>query len=122
MQPLRKLLTILAFAGLVISACTATQDVPTGQELYETGGSSGIPCSSCHTLDGTDFIGPSLQGVGSQAADRVAVQDAETYIRESITAPGAFIVEGFENTMTASYGASLSDEEIDTLTAYLLTQ
>ncbi len=96
-------------------------EVALGQEVYETGGSSGVPCLACHTLDGTNTVGPTFKGIADVAGDRVDGVSAEEYLRQSITNPGAYIVVGYSNAMNQNYASSLSEEEIDTVVAYLLT-
>jgi hypothetical protein len=84
-------------------------------------------CDNCHTLDGTVALGynqgPSLQGIGAIAKDRVPGLSVEEYLRQSIIDPNAYITEGFsKDIMIGIYGNVLSDEEIDAIIAFLLTQ
>lgn len=132
---MRRLLPWLLLAALILAGCAAPdpdEGVPPeilaigspsqGERLFYSGGSSGVPCSSCHTLDGITLVGPSLQGIAVQAAMRVEGQDAETYLRNSILAPAEFIVPDFQNLMNQAYATSLSEEDISNLVAFLLTQ
>ena len=82
---------------------------------------SPLPCSACHSLDGTVIIGPSHKGDATRAGTRVPGLSAEEYIRQSILDPGAFIVPGFVNVMPANYGETLTPQQIDNLVAFLLT-
>ena len=44
------------------------------------------------------------------------------YIHTSITQPGAFVVEGFQDgVMPLNFGETLSEQDINDLVAYLLT-
>ena len=52
-------------------------------------------------------------------ADREPGTSAEDYVRESLTAPDAFLVEGFGNAMP-SYEGRLTDEQIQAVVDYLL--
>lgn len=133
---------LIILLGLLLAACAGNEvpstealdqtggDVDTasggsperGEELFMTGGASGIPCSACHTLDGEKLVGPSLRGIGFDAAERVPGQSAEEYLRESIIQPSAYQVEGYSATMNATYGDTLSEQDIDDLVAFLLTQ
>ena len=84
-------------------------------------------CSECHSLDGTvateaHLHAPSLQGISSRAGDRVSGLRAEEYLRQSITDPSAYVVEEFSNLMPGSYKLVMSEEDIDSLVAFLLTQ
>lgn len=103
-----------------------------GQRVFRSAQPS---CTACHsTLPGADMAGPSLAGIGTRAAQTVAgaqyageAADAIGYIRESILAPSAHLVPGAmysasgTSFMPATYGSSLSDEELDSLAAYLAT-
>ncbi|MEX0822770.1 MAG: cytochrome c oxidase subunit II, partial [Balneolaceae bacterium] len=67
--------------------------------------------------------GPSFQGLfGSERnfEDGTTATADEEYLRESITMPGAKIVEGYNNAMVAyDY---LSDSEIESLIEFIKTQ
>jgi mono/diheme cytochrome c family protein len=80
-------------------------------------------CQACHSLDGSRLVGPSFQGLfGSERnfEDGTTTTANEEYIRESITMPGAKIVEGFNNAMVPyDY---LSDSEIESLIEFIKTQ
>lgn len=99
----------------------AIGDPERGKELYESGGASMIPCTTCHTLDGTDLVGPTFQGLAARAETRVEGLPAASYIRQSIIFPSAYLVSGYANSMNVTYNQMLSDEEIDDIVAYLLT-
>lgn len=79
-------------------------------------------CGTCHSVDGTDLVGPSLLGIYESErnfADGSSAVADEDYLYESITQPGAKIVEGFQNAM-ASYDY-LSDDEVQSLVEYIKT-
>lgn len=88
-----------------------------GQLMFDTRG-----CIGCHTLDSsgaTGTEGPILNGIASR-------HDAD-YIRESIQYPAAVTAancpEGpCEAGGMPDYGAILTEDQIDALVAYLLTQ
>jgi cytochrome c oxidase subunit 2 len=85
----------------------------------------GAGCGACHVVTdaGTaGALGPAMDGLGQIAATRVDGLSGEEYIRQSIIEPGAYIVEGFEPVMPANFGATLSEDEINTLVEYLLAQ
>ena len=98
----------------------------------DTGGSDGervfnsaspITCTTCHSLDGTVGLGPSLRGISERAGTQVAGLSAEEYLRESILDTNAFIVEGFpESLMPVNFSETLSAEEVDAVIAFLMTQ
>lgn len=90
-------------------------------------------CTACHsTTSGVSMVGPSLAGVASRAESIInspdytgEATDAEGYIRESIALPSAYLVPGDmysaagTSFMPATYGESLTPEELDHLAAYL---
>ena len=98
----------------------------------DTGGSDGervfnsaspITCTTCHSLDGTVGLGPSLQGISERAGTRIASLGAEEYIRQSILDTNAYIVEGFpESLMPVNFSETLSTEELDAVIAFLMAQ
>jgi len=113
------LIVVILLAALVLAACGGGGDagdpaVDSGKDLFAQsviGTQAG--CITCHSLDGSVVVGPSVQGIGSRAAD---------YLRESILDPNASLVEGFPaDTMPNVWGSELSDEQVDQLVAYLLS-
>ena len=79
-------------------------------------------CETCHARS-TDAVvmGPSLAGIEETAAERVDGMSARAYIRQSITDPSAYVVDGFDELMPTTLQETLSEEELDALVAYLLT-
>ena len=78
-------------------------------------------CSSCHSIDGSIIIGPSLKGVYQSERELVGgtkVLADENYLRESIMDPMKKIVKGFPPAMPTFRGL-LSDEEVNQLVAYI---
>lgn len=68
--------------------------------------SGAFPCSGCHTLneeipdqgitiDWQGITGPSLEGVGDRAGQRVSGETAEEYLYTSIYNPTAYLVPGY---------------------------
>jgi cytochrome c oxidase subunit 2 len=77
-------------------------------------------CATCHLPDGKGRA-PSLNGVYQgkvQLADGSTVAADDAYLRESILAPNAKIVAGFQPLMPTFQG-QLTEEEILALTAYI---
>jgi cytochrome c oxidase subunit 2 len=114
-------------AAVMLAACSspapsASGDAARGKQIFQTGGASGVPCATCHTLDGSALVGPTLQGISKTAASRVAGLSAEDYLKQSIDNPSAYMVEGFSDQMYKQYGDSLSKQELDDLVAFLMTQ
>lgn len=120
----------LSLIMLFISSCSgqaASLDaLPTG--VIERGAEwfvqsiNGAPsCVSCHSLDGTTLVGPSLQGYGDVAGSRVEGLSAEEYTYNSILRPAEHLALGFANVMYNQYGRRLSEQQIADLIAYLLS-
>ena len=89
-----------------------------GKRVFENAG-----CLGCHSIDGSAKVGPTLKGLfGSTVvlADGKTVQADEEYLRESVVDPNAKIVKGFQPIMP-SFKATLKDEELAALIAYLKT-
>ena len=80
-------------------------------------------CGVCHsTSPGDDGVGPSLSGVADRAETRIPGVDAETYLRQSILDPEAYVVDGYRgDQMLPIYAERLSQQQIDALVAYLLS-
>jgi cytochrome c len=69
-----------------------------------------------------DIDGPNLSGVALRAGQRVPNQSAEAYLRESIVAPYAYVLPGYQSgIMIRNYEEYLSPQQIDDLVAYLMT-
>jgi cytochrome c oxidase subunit 2 len=126
-----KLLVISVLMLVLAAACSPASSTPptalpagdatSGAALFTEQVNGAPACSTCHSLDGSTLVGPSLQGYSAVAGTRVENQSAEAYTTTSITQPAAFIVSGFSNTMYAQYGRQLSGQQIADLVAYLLT-
>jgi mono/diheme cytochrome c family protein len=109
-----------------IAAESVTGDPERGREIFETGGGViSAYCVKCHSLDGsvgTGAAGPSIQGISGLAGERMPELSAEDYLRQSITEPGSYVVEGFDNRMPRIFRFILSEEDLDDLVAFMLTQ
>ena len=88
-----------------------------GAILYQKRG-----CNACHSTDGTVAVGPTWKGVyGKQentSAGPVTVDDA--YLKESMLAPQAKIVAGFQPVMPTFQGV-LSDREVAAIIEFIKT-
>jgi cytochrome c oxidase subunit II len=79
-------------------------------------------CAACHSINGAQGIGPTWFGLfGSEVelTDGTAVIADEAYLTESIKAPQAKIVAGFETQLMPTYG--FTDEQIADIVAYIKT-
>lgn len=94
-----------------------------GEELFNqrvVGSNPG--CVTCHSLDeGVLLVGPSLAGMADRAGTTVPGLSAADYLRQSITEPDAFVVDGFaEGQMPGGWDESLSPLQIESLVDFLL--
>ena len=98
-------------------------DAAAGERLYlETSLGVNSGCRICHALEkDIVLVGPSFYGVATRAAERIPGVSAEEYLRESITDPGAYVVEGYPVGQTMNLGDNLTDQQIDDLVAFMLT-
>ena len=126
---------VLASMVLLLSACGETGppspesvgNVERGQEIFETGaGLTTQICANCHSLDGSilkeDHPAPSLQGIAELAGERVSELSSVEYIKQSIVDPSAYVVDGYSVTMDPSYAYLFSEEDLNDLVAFMLTQ
>jgi cytochrome c oxidase subunit 2 len=88
-----------------------------GQALVAANG-----CAACHSINGAAGIGPTWFGLFEhevELTDGSVVTVDEAYLTESIKAPQAKIVHGFENQLMPTYG--FTDEQIADIVAYIKT-
>ena len=79
-------------------------------------------CLSCHSVDGTNLVGPTFQGLfGSERVfeDGTTATAEQSYVQTSILEPGDQIVQGYANVMPAVYEQQLSDDQIDAIIAFI---
>lgn len=89
-----------------------------GEEMFTTT----LGCQACHSIDGTDGIGPTLAGIMGREEtmqDGTTLTVDEEYLVESIVSPNAKVVEGYQPVMAPfSY---LSSAEVESLIEYIKT-
>jgi Heme/copper-type cytochrome/quinol oxidases, subunit 2 len=76
-------------------------------------------CLTCHSVDGSEGIGPTLKGVygrKTKLANGSSVTADDAYLRESIVKPEAKIVAGFDDLMPKP---ELTEEEVNAIVEYL---
>jgi cytochrome c553 len=128
-----KRITLMLLPLLLLVACekelvyeyddiAKTGDVDRGETLFNESIEDQATCVSCHSLDGSARVGPTIQGYGDVAGDRVDGQDAHEYSFYSIVNPSAHVVQGYSNVMYSDYQDILSEEDIADLIAYMLAQ
>lgn len=79
-------------------------------------------CAACHSINGAAGIGPTwfgLYGRQERMTDGTVINVDDAYIHESIKAPQAKIVAGFENQLMPVY--DFNDEQIADIIAYIKT-
>ena len=114
-----------AIAGIeieVLATPLPVEDDPVarGRVVYDERG-----CGACHIITGVSegIVGPNLNNIGEVAATRQEGVSASDYIRQSILAPNAYIVEGYsENLMPQNFRDLISDPELNDLIEFLLAQ
>jgi cytochrome c2 len=98
--------------------------VSVGETLWTSTG-----CGSCHTLDGSPSVGPTVQGLAGssvtlETGETVTADDA--YLALAITDPDAQIVEGYRagvmSAATASQGFDARPDDVAELVAYMRAQ
>ena len=95
-------------------------DATNGASLFTEAVNGAPSCVTCHSLDGSALVGPTIQGYATIAATRTDLS-AEAYTLQSIVQPAAHTVSGFANVMYGQYGQKLSQQQLADLIAYLMT-
>lgn len=78
-------------------------------------------CMTCHSIDGSESIGPTLKGIYGRTVKLVGgatVTADDLYVRESILKPDAKVVAEFGDVMPVP---ELTDEELSQILEYLKT-
>lgn len=89
-----------------------------GKKYYK-----GLGCSACHSIDGSDMIGPTWKGLYGKLrefSDGTSTIADENYIRESIIYPNKRIVKGYPAGAMNSYKGQ-KDIVIDGIIEYIKT-
>jgi len=91
-----------------------------GRQIVESKG-----CIACHSLDGTNIVGPTFRGkfgemvtVITDGVEREVLYDEE-YVRRSIYDPDYDITLGFRPGQMLSYEGEISEQEIELIVAFL---
>ena len=129
-------LALMLMLSVVLAACApAPADDPSpagfdslpvgnparGAELFAERIGGQATCVSCHSLDGARNVGPTMQGYGQVAGQRVSGQSAEEYTYESIISPWAHIVPSYGNAMPVRYSQVLTPQDTADLIAFMLS-
>ena len=76
-------------------------------------------CLTCHSIDGSEGIGPTLKGIygrKTKLANGSTIVADDVYLRESIVNPSSKVVGGFDDVMPKP---ELTEEEVNALVEYL---
>ena len=98
-----------------LAAALDGADVDSGAGLINE-----FECYTCHVL-GDGSLSPLFDGIGKFASERRPPLSAEQYLYESIVHPGAFVVEGYSDSMPTNYDEKLSARQIGDMIVYMLT-
>jgi cytochrome c oxidase subunit 2 len=88
-----------------------------GAEIYTAKG-----CQSCHSIDGSPRVGPSLLklfGKNEQFTDGSSATIDEEYLRTAIYDPNKQIVAGFSPNMMPVFADQINEEELKALIAFI---
>ena len=114
---MRREAAALLCAIVVVAACGGGNDGPLdGEQIALQSG-----CTSCHNIDGTDFIGPAWAGsLGSEIelTDGSTTIVDEAYLSRAIADPSAEVRAGYDVVMPSN---DLSEEEIAAVVAYIVS-
>lgn len=94
-----------------------TGDAATGEQLFIE-----LGCNACHSLDGSQLVGPSQLGVGNRAGSEIDGYTAEEYLIESILRPCDYLQDGFTCAMPQDYGQRMEAQDLADVITYLLEQ
>ncbi|MEK9726875.1 MAG: cytochrome c oxidase subunit II, partial [Candidatus Margulisiibacteriota bacterium] len=87
-----------------------------GKQIYSKKG-----CNACHSIDGTDMVGPTWKDLFDKNRDFTDGTTGianEVYLKESILYPQVKIVKGYQPVMP-SYQGLLVDKEIEAIIEYI---
>lgn len=114
-EQMKKDPTVQMEPGGLVVAEVKEANAKTGELLYKT-----KTCNACHSIDGSKLVGPSFKGLWGKteatSAGDVTVDLA--YLKESIAAPMAKIVNGFPPAMPPMV---LTDLEVESIALYMQT-
>jgi len=94
-----------------------------GEEVYKT-----LGCVSCHSLDGSESVGPSFKGlygakikVLTEGKHREVVAD-DAYIRSSIRTPDKDVVQGFQSGIMPNLSDQINKDQMESLIDFIKQQ
>jgi cytochrome c oxidase subunit 2 len=104
--------------SVVAFACGSGSEIAPepGKQVFNAKG-----CNSCHSVDGSDQIGPTLKAAFGKRVQLTSGQEVvfdEEYFVESVLEPDAKMVVGFAN-VQPSYKDQIDDHEMTALIAFV---
>lgn len=112
-------ISIIFLCVLVVCCNDEKPKKLSGDQLYTL-----HACHTCHSLDGSQMIGPSFKGVYGKQVEftdgTFAIID-DQYLIESILEPSKNIVKNFPNLM-GSYKLLLNQDEVNELVDFIKRQ
>lgn len=113
------------YAEWVAGEANWLEPIPDDQLTTVAGPKLFVRCAQCHSLDGTPGIGPTWKGMYDRIQTYTDIvgpgkkyETPEDYIRQSILAPGEYVVPTFANSMPTFKG-QINDRGIDALIGYI---
>jgi cytochrome c1 len=120
------IVALVLVAVAVVAACGGSGGGAPSTTVKLTGAAAAgqrevrdLGCTTCHTVDGSDGVGPTWKGL---AGSKVQLEDGRkvtadaAYLRRAIVDPGAQVVDGFRPIMPER---DLTDVQVDSIVAYL---
>jgi cytochrome c len=107
-------------------ALTLTGDPKRGEDIFRHGINDAPACANCHSVNPKSknagfALAPNLSGLAERAGSRVAGEDAQHYVYQSITDPTAYVVSGFQPIMYGGFAKKLTQQDIADLMAFVLS-
>lgn len=125
----RMLAVLVITLGLLLASCGSAKlrsgDPEVGERLFNTnleGRGDGRACSECHSLDGTRLKAPSLMEISQHSIELKAGVTVEEFLRQSILEPEAVNDGDYPDIMPTVYGDVLTEQQVNDLIAFLLSQ
>ena len=112
------ILLVILLLGMALNACSGS---PAGDPLIAEGEKLfSAKCLSCHPTDPEQpRVGPDLVGLGARL--QASGKEAAAVLGESIRQPGKVLSTGYQDLMPSADVLGLNAEDIEALTAYLIS-
>jgi cytochrome c oxidase subunit 2 len=116
---------LLVSSGWLAAGCSGSDDASSTTVRLTGAAATGeqtvrdLGCTTCHTVDGSDGVGPTWKGL---AGSKVTLESGKTvtaddaYLEEAITDPGKQVVHGFRAIMPER---KLTTAQVSSIIAYL---